>query len=76
MSEQVQERPVQADEAAETKSRMHPAQAAPATKTWHFANFANPNAALTFVNAQPAQGAGEISANARNDGTVGLFYFL
>ena len=45
-------------------------------KTWHFQNFANVQAAVTFVNEAPAQVAGEISATARNDGTVGMFYFL
>lgn len=60
-------------DAAAHKAHIH-RQAA--VKTWHFANFASTAAALTFVNAAPAQVAGEISATARNDGTVGMFYFL
>jgi hypothetical protein len=55
------------------KNELH--RNAPA-KTWHFLNFANTTAASNFLNAPPAQGAGEISATARNDGTVGVFYFL
>ena len=46
-----------------------------ANKKWFFRNFASVSAALTFVNTAPVQAAGEISASARNDGTVGLFYF-
>lgn len=65
--------PIQEQEAVSRKSELH-AQAT--TKQWRFQNFATVNAALTFVNASPAQVAGEISATARNDGTVGMFYFL
>ncbi|GAA2267281.1 hypothetical protein GCM10010145_47190 [Streptomyces ruber] len=65
--------PIQEQEAVSRKSELHPP--AP-SKRWHFANFATVNAALTFVNASPPQVAGEISATARNDGTVGMFYFL
>ncbi|MBV9315106.1 MAG: hypothetical protein JO100_15565 [Pseudonocardia sp.] len=60
-------------DAASYKQRLHSRAAA---KTWHFLNFASVQAALDFVNAPPAQVAGEISATARNDGTVGMFYFL
>lgn len=60
-------------DAATRKLELH-AEVAP--KQWRFANFASTQAALNFVNAAPAQVAGEISANARNDGSVGLFYFL
>ncbi|HEY0814531.1 MAG TPA: hypothetical protein VGE11_14730 [Pseudonocardia sp.] len=59
--------------AAERKADLH-LNAPP--KTWHFLNFATVQAAVNFVNAAPAQGAGEITATARNDGTVGMFYFL
>lgn len=45
-------------------------------KVWHFQNFASTAAALSYLNAPPAQVAGEVSANARNDGTCGVFYFL
>ena len=45
-----------------------------AAKEWRFKNFANVAAALTFANAHNLH-AGELSANARNDGTVGMFYF-
>jgi hypothetical protein len=46
------------------------------TKRWGFQNFASVQAAVNFVNESPAQVAGEISATVRNDGTVGLFYFI
>jgi hypothetical protein len=59
--------------AAERKAELH---LNAVTKTWHFFNFASIQAAVNFVNAAPAQGAGEISTTARNDGTVGMFYFL
>lgn len=62
-------------DAAARKASMHPAGAR-AVKTWHFANFASTSAAANYLNLPPAQVAGEISANARNDGTVGVFYFL
>lgn len=45
-----------------------------APKEWQFKNFATVNAALIFANSQHLH-AGEISAVARNDGTVGMFYF-
>lgn len=64
--------PISERNAAERKRSIRSA----AVKQWHFLNFANTAAALNFINASPAQGAGEISTTARNDGTVGLFYFL
>jgi hypothetical protein len=64
--------PISEHDAAAQKKSIHPHRA----KQWHFQNFANPAAALNFINASPAQGAGEISATARNDGSVGVFYFL
>jgi hypothetical protein len=64
-------------DAAKMKANLHP-RAVPAAgvKTWHFLNFESTAAAVNFVNEPPAQVAGEVSANARNDGTVGVFYFL
>ena len=46
-----------------------------ATKQWHFLNFADTRAVLTFINTSPVQTAGEISATVRPDGTVALYYF-
>jgi hypothetical protein len=43
-------------------------------QAWAFENFSSVNAAITFLNEAPRQGAGEASAFARNDGSVGLFY--
>ncbi|BAY74082.1 hypothetical protein NIES25_04920 [Nostoc linckia NIES-25] len=43
---------------------------------WNYRNFASPEEATAFLNRPPVQRAGEISATARNDGTVGVFYFL
>jgi hypothetical protein len=68
-------------DAASRKASLHPdlrPDLVPAdyVKRWYFLNFASVEAALAFVNAPPAQVAGEISGNARNDGTVGMFYFL
>jgi hypothetical protein len=63
-------------DAASGKASLHPGLLAAPCKQWHFANFASTAAAVNFVNANPAQSAGEISATARNDGTVGMFYFL
>jgi hypothetical protein len=64
--------PISEHDAATHKRSIHPHTG----KQWHFLNFANVQAALNFVNAPPAQVAGEISTTTRNDGTVGLFYFL
>jgi hypothetical protein len=65
------------DVAAKKKSLHPPAAGAALTvKTWHFLNFASTAAAVNFLNLPPAQVAGEVSANARNDGSVGVFYFL
>jgi hypothetical protein len=66
--------PISEHDAPAQKRSIHPHSGS--GKQWHFANFATVQAAITFVNASPAQVAGEISATARNDGTVGLFYFL
>jgi hypothetical protein len=45
------------------------------TKQWHFLNFADTRAVLTFINTAPVQTAGEISATVRPDGSVALYYF-
>jgi hypothetical protein len=45
-----------------------------ATPTWAFQNFPTVQAALTFLNEAPRLGSGQVSAIARNDGSVGLFY--
>jgi hypothetical protein len=65
--------PINESNAATRKSEIH-ADVAP--KQWYFQNFASPEVALNYVNASPAHIAGEISANARNDGSVGMFYFV
>lgn len=58
------------------KANLHAIPAALPVQRWYFLNFSNVTAALAFVNAAPGQLAGEISGVARNDGTVGMFYFL
>jgi len=66
-------------DAVAKKASLHPVKATALTATvkhWHFLNFASTTAAVNFLNAPPAQVAGEVSANARNDGSVGVFYFL
>ncbi len=47
-----------------------------ATKTWRYTRVANPQAAATFVNATPAQVAGEISITNRADGSVDVYFFM
>ena len=46
--------------------------------TWVYTNFTpaqgTADAAVTFLNQAPRQGAGEASAFARNNGSVSLFY--
>ena len=46
--------------------------------TWAYHNFTSADGgtaeAVSFLNAADRQGAGEASASARNDGSVGLFY--
>ena len=46
-------------------------------QTWQFLNFTpaqGPAAAVAFLNEPARQGRGQVSAVARNDGSVGLFY--
>jgi hypothetical protein len=45
-----------------------------ADQEWQFGEFADQASAVSFLNADPKQGAGEASATLRNDGTVGLIY--
>lgn len=48
-----------------------------ADQQWQSRNFSateGTQGALDFLNLSPAQGQGEASAAARNDGSVGLFY--
>ncbi len=42
--------------------------------TWVFQNFPNPQDAVTFLNDPARQGPGQVSAVARNDGSVGLLF--
>jgi len=59
------------------KARLHPQALSGAhTKIWHFRNFADAQSALSYVNTPPAQGADEISATIRDDGSVGMFYYV
>jgi hypothetical protein len=58
----------------QTMSEEQAADATLAPKQWRFSNFPTVAAALAFANAHHLH-AGELSANARNDGTVGMFYF-
>jgi|SRR5271165_2860311 len=69
MSEMISEK-----NAAELKaSHPVPHTPLPPGQQWYFFNFASVQAALNYLNASPVQSAGEVSANARNDGTVGMF---
>src|SRR5689334_5865536 len=65
-------------DAAAAKVRNHPTPDAawPPNQHWFFQNFASVQAALNYLNAAPAQSAGEVSGIARNDGTVGMFYIF
>jgi hypothetical protein len=42
--------------------------------TWLFRDFPTTAEAITFLNLADRQGAGQVSAIARNDGSVGLFF--
>lgn len=50
------------------------AQNAPHVKKWQFKNFPTVADALSFAHSKNLK-AGELSAVARNDKTVGMFYF-
>jgi hypothetical protein len=71
MSEMITEK-----DAAAQKARSHPTHdaALPPGQHWFFRNFASVQAALDYLNTPLVQSAGEVSAIARNDGTVGMFY--
>jgi hypothetical protein len=44
----------------------------PPNQHWYSYNFASVQAALNYLNTPLVQSAGEVSATARNDGTVGM----
>ena len=69
MSEMIAEK-----DAAALKTRGHraPATPLPPGQHWYFFNFATVQAALTYLNTPLVQSACEVSATARNDGTVGM----
>ena len=69
MSEMIAEK-----DAAALKTRGHrvPATPLPPGQHWYYFNFATVQAALTYLNTPLVQSAGEVSATARNDGTVGM----
>ena len=60
------------EEAAAQKQRA----ARIAAKIWNHVVEPDPDAAVTFVNLDPAQGAGEVSMTNRADGAVDVYYFL
>jgi hypothetical protein len=62
-------------DAATLKARHQPGPAAalPPNQHWYFFNFASVQAALNYLNTPLVQSAGEVSATARNDGTVGMY---
>jgi len=70
MSEMISEK-----DAATLKARHQPGPAAalPPNQHWYFFSFASVQAALNYLNAQLVQSGGELSATARNDGTVGMY---
>jgi hypothetical protein len=45
-------------------------------KTWHALTFSTIDEAASFVNLDPAQGAGEVSFSCSPDGRIELMYFL
>jgi len=72
MSETISEK-----DAAQLKAGGHaapvPHTPLPPGQHWYFFNFASIQAALNYLNTPLVQSAGEVSATARNDGTVGMF---
>jgi len=46
--------------------------ALPPSQHWYYLNFASVQAALNWLNEPLVQSAGEVTATARNDGTVGM----
>lgn len=59
------------DQAAGMKARLGAQQ-----KTWHSSVFANAAAFVSFINVNPAQGAGEAFCTDRSDGQIDGFYYL
>lgn len=55
-----------------SKTRVHPNTPLPPSQRWYSLSFASVSAALTYLNENPVQSAGEVAATARNDGTVGM----
>jgi hypothetical protein len=45
------------------------------TKVWNYINLPDAETAVEYVNAEPAQGAGEVSMTNRPDGSVDVYYF-
>jgi hypothetical protein len=43
---------------------------------WIFENFNSPADAVNWLNESPVQSNGEVSATARNNGTVGVFVIV
>jgi hypothetical protein len=70
MSEMISEK-----DAATLKARHHAgtASALPSNQHWFFFEFASVQAALDYLNTPLVQSAGEVSATARNNGTVGMY---
>lgn len=52
------------------------ATAAASGKQWHTVIMPNAQAAVDFVNEDPAQGAGEAVFSDRSDGSVDVYYYL
>jgi len=66
-----------AEQAGREKLRSAGLSVAPAApKKWNTTTRNTPQDVVTFVNAAPAQVAGEISVTRRADGTYDIFYFL
>ena len=58
--------------AGAAKRRLHIEAPLQPPQRWYSLNFANVDAALTYLNEHPVQSAGEVAATARNDGTVAM----
>ena len=68
------------ENAAEAKRRIHSeaVERAPLQPPHHWLsiNFANTDAAVTWLNENPVQCAGEVAATARNDGSVSMLTIM
>jgi hypothetical protein len=62
------------ENAVGAKRRIHVDIRAPLQppQRWYALNFTSVDAALTYLNENPIQSAGEVAATARNDGTVSM----